>query len=391
MLAKLNFLLILLSSNKKQYFVVFFISLFLIFLLASVLFISNSIQNAVNNSLEAQADFTITRYKAATPLETPLKWADEFLEIQGVSSVIPRVYGTHYYESKEQHFMIVGIDVFDKQVSKSIEKLVEKIDINKFLERKNMIIGAGVRDFLNSYAYYDYYIFRPPDKSKEKVYIYQDFVDESAIVTNDMILMQKELAKKILGLKENEVTDILVNVANKEELNTVYVKLIISHFDMQIIKKEDILKYYKNLLNYKAGVFLVLYIIALILFLLIIYQRYSILKNSDIKEIAILRSLGWQISEIINFKLLESAIVIITAYLLGVIFAFIYVFYFGAPLLKQIFLSYANLSNSAIKFAPHIDYTTLSLLFLCFVIPFLLAILIPLWRLSTVEPSEVLR
>lgn len=391
MFAKLNFLLILLLANKRQHLIIFLISIFLIFLLASTLFISSSIQYAINTSLQDQADFTITRYKAATPRETPLEWADEFLEIEGVSSVVPRIYGTYYYESKEQHFMVVGINFFEKQVSKSIAQLVDTIEIDKFLEKKYMIIGAGVKEFFDTYAYTDYYIFRPPDRSKEKVYIYKDFINESAIVTNDMILMPSEVAKKVLGLKESEVTDILIYVTNKAELQTIYTKLIISHFDMQIVTKEDILKYYKNLFNYKGGLFLVLYIITFILFLLIIYQRYSMIKNSDIKEIAILRSLGWKIGEIINFKLFESALVIITAYLVGVILAFIYIFYSNAPLLKQIFLGYSNLSLKAIEFTPHIDYADLTLLFLLFVIPFLLAIVTPLWRLSTVEPSEVLR
>ena len=391
MFAKLNFLLILLLSNKKQHLVVFLIGTILIFLLSSILFISSSIQYAINASLEDQADFTVTKYKAASKRETPLTWADEFLEISGVSHVIPRVYGSHYYESKEQHFTIVGVDFFDAQSSNAMKQLVQEIDVDKFLQRKNMIIGAGVREFFNIYEYTDYYIFRPPDRSKEKVYIYEDFINQSEILTNDVIITEIQTAKKILGLKENEVTDILVYVSNKEELDTVYAKLIISHFDARIIQKEDILKYYKNLFNYKGGVFLVLYLIVILLFLLIIYQRYSMIKNSDIKEIAILRSLGWKISEIINFKLFESAIVAITAYLFGVILAFLYVFIFDAPLLKQVFLGYSNLSSAAIKFTPNIDYANLTLVFFLFVIPFLLAILIPLWKLSTVEPSELLR
>jgi ABC-type lipoprotein release transport system permease subunit len=81
----------------------------------------------------------------------------------------------------------------------------------------------------------------------------------------------------------------------------------------------------------------------------------------------------------------------VSAYLFGVIIAFLYVYELKAPLLKQIFLGFNNLSNGAISFTPVIYYADLALLFLIFVIPFLLMILTPIWRVATIEPSEILR
>lgn len=387
---RLHFLLLLLLSSKKKHLTIFLVSTLLIALVSSVLFLSSSIKRDVFTTLSHQADFTLQRYKAGKVLNTPEIWLDEFLNIHGVSNAQGRVYGMHYYEPAEQYFMIVGIDFYDKDIVQNMQGLIDSIDIDKFLEKKNMIIGSGVKRFLDEYHFFEYYTFRPPDRTIEKVYIYDTFDKQSDIVSNDMIIMNITDARVILGLEEGYVTDILLSVPNQEEFETIRNKLKVSHFDMRIISKDDIKKYYENLFNYKGGVFLVLYLLVLATFLLILYQRYSMIKEVDAKEVAILRVVGWKINEIIWFKLAENFLVALSAYLFGVIAAYVYVFIFNAPLLKYIFLGYSNLEN-ATSFSPEISLQELSLIFLLFVIPFLFAILIPLWKLSIQEPSEIIK
>ena len=390
MLNKLNFLLILLISYRKKHLGVFIISTLLIALVSSVLFVSSSIKRDIYSTLDNQADFTLQRYKAGKVLNSPQVWIDEFLNIDGVSEVQGRVYGMHYYEPAQQYFMIVGIDFYDTQVVKTLKSLIEDINIEKFQERKNMIIGSDVKNFFDEYHYFEYYPFRPPDRSIEKVYIYDVFPSNSNIVSSDMIIMEKEQAKKILGVEEGFVTDIVLSVPNQQERETVDIKLRVSHFDMRVIQKSDIQKYYENLFNYKGGIFLTLYLIVLSTFLLILYQRYSMVRDVDAKEVAILRIIGWRINEILWFKITENLLVILFAYIFGVILAYIYVYLFNAPLLKSIFLGYSNLGLST-SFSPHISINELVSIFLIFVTPFIIAILIPLWRLSIKDPTEIIK
>jgi ABC-type lipoprotein release transport system permease subunit len=350
----------------------------------------SSITKDINLTLNSQPDFLVQKYRAGKVLDAPVEWVDEFLDIDGVSSVTARVYGTHFYEPSESYFTIVGVDFFDENSVKNFQKLFKDIDIAKFLSRDNMIVGSGVKELFDFYEYKGYYTFRPPDRSIKKVFIYDEFPKETQILTNDIIVMDINLAREILGLEEGYVSDIAIDVPNKLEYEMVKTKLIISHFDMRIISKEDIKKYYENLFNYKGGVFLALYILSLITFLLILYQRYSSVTYSDAKEIAILRVTGWKISDVIWLKLSENFIIAFVSYLLGVIVAYIYVYIFKAPLVKEIFLGYNNLSNS-VGFSHNIDISMLVLIFLIFVIPFMLVVLIPVWRASISEPYEVMR
>ncbi|WP_455757830.1 ABC transporter permease [Sulfurimonas sp.] len=386
----LNFLAALLFKYRVKHLWVIFISSLLVAIIASTLFVTSSIKKDINLTLDSQADFVVQKYRAGKVLDIPVKWADEFNEINGVKSASPRVYGMHFYEPLETYFMIVGVDFFDASVEQNLQKLVDKIDVSEFLSRNNMIIGSGVKKLFDFYEYKGKYNFRPPDRSIKKVFIYGEFNEESQIITNDMIIMDINLAREILGLEKNYATDIAIEVPNKLELDMIKSKLIVSHFDMRIISKDDIAKYYENLFNYKGGVFLALYILSLVTFLLILFQRYSTIIYSDAKEIAILRTSGFKISDVIWLKLSENFIISVSSYMIGIIIAYIYVFIFNAPLIKEIFLGFNNLSNSAIL-SPNIDLSTLLLVFLIFVVPFMLVVVIPVWRISIREPVEVMR
>ncbi len=390
MFAKLHFLLILLLKHKKKHLGIFLLSSLLIALLGSTFFISASLQKDLSATLDAQADITLQKYQAGRLMNVPASWLDEALSIEGVTKAQGRIYGEHYYEPKEEHFLIVGIDFYDLQVQKNLKELLKDIDIEQFLKRKNMIIGTGVKKFFDKYAYTKYYTFRPPDRTKEKLYIYDTLPQSTALIGADVILMSIDEARKILGIPEGSFSDIILEVPNKNERLLVYEKLLISHFNTRIITKEDIKKHNENLFNYKGGVFMVLYSIALTTFLLILYQRYSLIKTADAKEVAIFKSLGWNIKEILYFKLAENFIVAFFAYIFGIILALVYVYIFGAPLLRNIFLGYNNLQNDAM-FTPAVQLSDLVQLFLLFVIPFILAIIIPLWNVAIIEPNEVLK
>lgn len=386
----LNFLAVLLYNYRTRHLWIIFISILLVSIISSTLFVSSSIKRDISLTLDSQPDFIVQKYKAGKVLNTPSEWVDEFSQINGIESSTSRVYGMHFYEPSETYFMIVGINFFDNSAIKSLQKIFDKLDVAEFLSRDNMIIGSGVKELFDYYEYKDSYSFRPPDRSIKKVYFHSEFPRDTQMITNDMVIMDIDLAREILGLEDDEVTDIAIEVPNPLELDTVKIKLIVSHFNMRIIAKEDISKYYENLFNYKGGVFLALYLISLITFLLILYQRYSTVVHSDAKEIAILRLSGWKISDVIWLKLSENFIISVSSYMIGVLVAYFYVYILGAPLIKEIFLGFNNLSNS-VAFSPSIDVASLVLIFLIFVIPFMLVILIPVWRVAISEPYEVLR
>lgn len=385
-----NFLFLLLFKHRIKHIAVFFISTLIVSVLSSVLLLSNALQEEIHDTLSSQPDFIIQKMRSGKSVNTPLTWADEFHSIEGITKVQARVYGQYFYAPNGHYFNIVGIDFFEEHNSEKLKQLIKGIDMKAFLDKPNMIIGQGVKAFLAQYHFFDYYVFRSPDLSKTEVNIYQSFPKESALVSNDMIIMDIDLARQILGISEDESTDIALYSPNELEADNIYIKLVLKHFDIRIIQKPDIAKAYEQLFNYKGGLFLILYMIVLLTFMMILYQRYSMVQSSDKKEIGILRAVGWSIKDVIILKVTESFVVALFAFLIGFIAAFIYVFYLDAPLLGAIFYGFSNLPTD-ISLSKSIDLSLMSLLFLFYILPFMAAVLIPSWRASVIDPLEAMR
>lgn len=386
----LNFLLLQIVTNKSKHLAIFIISTLIIFIMASVMFISSSIQKHIYTTLDAQSDFVIQKINAGKIVNTPNSWIDDFSEISAVKNVQQRVFGQYFYEPENIHFTIVGVDLFEESTNKNMKKLLELLNISDFLDNDSMIIGSGVKLIFDKYRYKNSFDFILNNRELKKVSIYKDLPKSSNLVANDLIIMDISLAKEILNIPEDESTDIVLNVPNELERDTVKNDLIFKHLDIRVIKKSDLKKLYENIFNYKGGIFLILYIIVIITFILILYQRYSMITSVDKKEIGILRAVGWSITAVIKLKISETFLIAFISFLLGVILAYIFVFFFNAPILNNIFLGFQNLNNT-IVFDPHINISTLFMLFLFFVIPYISAVLIPVWKISTIEPSESMK
>ena len=83
----------------------------------------------------------------------------------------------------------------------------------------------------------------------------------------------------------------------------------------------------------------------MITFVLILFQRYTMISSSDKKEIGILRAVGWSIKDVIKLKISETFIIAFISFLIGIILAYIFVFFLNAPILSNIFLGFGNLEN----------------------------------------------
>ncbi|RLA83461.1 MAG: ABC transporter permease [Epsilonproteobacteria bacterium] len=359
---------------------------FLTALLTSIFFITNSIKYELNTTVDALPQIIVQNTKASRVAEIDVSSTDKLLDIPGINSVNARVWGYYYFANAGVNFTLVGIDEFEEQYSDTLEGVVKKGDFNS----SGMYIGSGVRDILNSSYYKEYFNFIKPDGKIKKVEILGQFDSDTELESNDMIVMSKDTLREIFGIEESKATDIVVKVANVEEIGTVALKIEQMFPNTRVITNDDMKLSYENIFNYKSGIFLALFVIAIFTFFIIIYDKMSGLSSEQKREVGILKAIGWRVEDVLKEKFYESLILSLFAYILGVILALSYVYILNAPLLRDIFIGYSDLKPT-FEISFILDFQTLFLVFFLSVPIYIAATIIPSWKVATLEADDVIR
>lgn len=379
----INLIFLLLHKQKTKYISIFILATLTIFLLSIVIFIKSSLQNEILKTLESHNDFIIQKEFGGRIFDIENQLEDRLKNIYGVKNITKRVYGRYKFLSEDIYFTIIGVDF------SNLNKELKNLGLQN-ISKDEMIVGFEVDNLLKKYKYTNYYDFFLPNKEIKKVKIAKVLEKESNIISSDIIILDINLARDILGINRDFSTNIAFDVPNELERANIKQKLQRLDLDLNIIQKEDILKKYETIFNYKGGVFLILYLVVLFAFIMILYQRYSQVSINERKQIAIFKAIGYSVRDIIKIKMSENFVVAFVSYLFGVLLAYFFVFILNAPILKNIFIDFSNIKNDFIIY-PYIEFSTFVTLFLFFMVLFLSSVLIPVWKISAINPYESLR
>ncbi|RLA78826.1 MAG: ABC transporter permease [Epsilonproteobacteria bacterium] len=359
---------------------------FLTALLTSIFFITNSIKYELNTTVDALPQIIVQNTKASRIAEIDVSIADKLLDIPGINSANARVWGYYYFANAGVNFTLVGVDEFEEQYSDTLDRVVKKGK----LDGSGMFVGAGVRKIMNNNYYKEYFNFIKPDGTIKKVNISGVFDSDIKLESNDMIVMSKDTLREIFGIEESKATDIVVKVANIEEINTVALKIEQMLPNARVITNDDMKLSYENIFNYKSGIFLALFVISIFTFFIIIYDKMSGLSSEQKREVGILKAIGWRVEDVLKEKFYESLILSLFAYILGVIISLAYVYIFNAPLLRDIFIGYSDL-KPIFEISFILDVQTLFLVFFLSVPIYVAATIIPSWKVATLDADDVIR
>lgn len=375
----------ILRQKSKNVFITIIFTL-LISLLSSVFFITNSIKHELLLTAEALPQIIVQNTKAGRHYDIDISKVDEILTISGIIDAVPRVWGYYYFEQASVYFSLVGIDEFESQYKETLVNLVNDFDFTT----DTMYVGEGVKRVMYQNYYKDYFNFIKPDGSVKKVEFKGVFNSDIELESNDMIVMSKENIREIFDLDENKATDIVVKISNPDEIDTIALKIKQMIPEARVTTNEAMKVSYENIFNYKSGIFLALFIVALFTFFIITYDRASGLSSEEKREVGILKALGWRVEDILKEKFYESFIISFFSYLLGIAIAFAFVYLFQAPILRDIFIGYSDLKPS-FNLPFVLDIQTLVVVFFLSVPIYVASIIIPSWRVATLDADEVIR
>jgi ABC-type lipoprotein release transport system permease subunit len=213
---------------------------------------------------------------------------------------------------------------------------------------------------------------------------------ESALVSADLVLVEESDFRAFFELPAGVWTDVALTVTNPSEVTTVAGKAALKLPHHRFVTRSDMSRSAEALFSWREGLTLALLAGALVAFAILAFDRASGLSAEERREIGILKAIGWETGDVIALKLFEGALVSISAFLLGVLAAWAHVFLFSAGLFEPVLKGWATLYPH-FPLSPQIDALEIATLGMLTVVPFMAAILVPVWRTASADPDAVMR
>jgi ABC-type lipoprotein release transport system permease subunit len=343
---------------------------FVVFLLASVMFFIYSIKKEASIILKDAPEMVIQKMIAGRHELIPTGYMDKIKNIRGVSSVKRRLWGYYYDPVIGANYTLIvpedsdvsaGNIVIGQGISRA--RLAFKGDTLEFRSHDGKIIDLEVKDILSL---------------------------ESELVSSDLVLVSEDDFRRLFGGSKDYATDLTLHVKNPRELSTIALKIAEILPDTRIILRDEILRTYDAVFNWRGGMMIVILLGALLAFIIFAWDKASGLSQEERKEIGILKAIGWETSDVILMKFWEGMVVSLSSFLAGVLLAYGHVFFASSGLFEPALKGWSVL-YPRFKTVPFIDASQLAALFFLTVVPYTVATIIPSWRAATVDPDSVMR
>ena len=182
---------------------------------------------------------------------------------------------------------------------------------------------------------------------------------------------------------EGFATDLAVQAGNPRELQTIAAAKIGEPFpDARPLLKSEMLRTYEAIFDWRGGLLVAVMVSAITAIIIFAWDRDTGLSAEERKEIGILKSIGWESSDILLMKFWEGAVISLIAYLVGVMLAYVHVFFFSATLFEHPLKGWSVLFPMY-RLVPALDGYRLTVRFFLMVLPYTAATLVPSWRADT--------
>ncbi|MFO0753607.1 MAG: FtsX-like permease family protein [Thermodesulfovibrionales bacterium] len=343
---------------------------FVVFILASVLFFTHALRKEASLVLRNSPDVVVQKMVAGRHDLVPADYAARLRKIRGVTGARLRLWG--YY--------------FDPLTGANYTLMVPE----KFAgERGTIQIGAGIaKSRLASTG--DMLVLRTHTGDPFMLKVTGALSAESQLVSSDLILMTEGDFRELFGIPEQFGTDVVLTVRNKQELTTVARKAAELLPDARPILRDEILRTYDSVFNWRGGIIAVLLSGALFAFIIFAGDRASGLSAEEKREIGILKAIGWETSDVLLMKFWEGAALSLSSFLAGTLLAYVHVFFASSPLFEPALKGWSVLYPE-FRLTPFIDGSQIATLFFLAVVPYTAATIVPSWRAATTDPDAVMR
>ncbi|MEW6668933.1 MAG: FtsX-like permease family protein [Thermodesulfobacteriota bacterium] len=341
---------------------------FVVMLLASVIFFAGALKKEATLILREAPEIVVQRQVIGRHDLIPVSYAERIQKIRGVVSVRERLWG-YYYMAGANYTLMTRDETPPDDGAVAIGNGVSR----------TLQVGAG-----------DALALRGHDGSLFSFEVKEILPAESELVTADLIILSEKDFRDFFGLDKALATDLAVTVRNPREVPTVAVKVAEIFPDTRPILRDEIARTYDSVFDWRGGVIIVVLVTALLAFVIFAFEKASGLSAEERREIGTLKAIGWETGDVIQMKLWEAVAVSLTAFLLGMVLAYVHVFFSSAPLFEPVMRGW-SIIYPEFDLTPFISPYEVATLFFLTVVPYVVATIIPSWRASIVDPDSIMR
>lgn len=342
------------------------------FLYGSGFFLTDSLRAEVQGAAIATPDLTLQRLVAGRPGLIDARSAEALRQDPGVRSIQARVWGFLYVPALEANVVVVGDDGI--RPGESADQ-ADEVDAPA-----PAIVGSGLAERLALHEGDRLAI--PGASGPLRFEIIEVRSTQSAIHDADAMIVDSATARTLLGVAEGEAVDVAIELVRPEEAAVVGARLGELIEGARVIDRRSMTRAYELTLEGRGGLMNALFLPCLACLLLLGWERLSGLAGDEVREIAILKSLGWLTADVLYARLYESTILATLGSLLGCVFAYIYVFWLHAPGLAGVIFGWSVL-HAELDLTPQSDMVSVLSLVSIVVVPFVLVGLLPAWRAAS--------
>jgi predicted lysophospholipase L1 biosynthesis ABC-type transport system permease subunit len=373
----------LLRCRTKTLVVVAVYSL-LVALLASLLLYVKTLRDESQRLLATAPEIVVQRLRGGRHELVPTGWADTIRAIRGVGQVTPRVWGYVYDIPTGANFTFWGAS----SVPTSALELHDGEMIGPD-SSGTCVVGEGVAD-VRFLGIGDRLPLKAADGSLFAPRVVGVFTAESALLTNDLVVLSTADLRSVFGMEAEVATDIAVSVRNPNEVDTVARKIQDLWPDVRTVTRRQILQTYDAVFDWRGGIWAALLLSTVLAFAVLVWDRATGMSADEYRSIGILKAIGWTSREVLELKLMEGAIVSATSLLTGLIAAQVHLVVFDGVLFARVLRGWSVLFPP-FETAPALDAYTLLVCLPLAVMPYLAASLVPAWRASVTDPDSIIR
>lgn len=362
-------------KRKNSFLLVLFTTL--IFSLASTLFFICSIKKEAALVLRNAPEIVVQRFMCGRQSAIPPGYIDTIKRIEGVKSVQPRLWGYYFDAFSGANYTFM--------VNDSLKERPGDIVIGNGVTRRNAARNRGLVTRKN-----DLIPFKTYTGSVSSLKIRGILSPGSELLTADLILASESDFRTIFSLPEDYSTDLLLQIENPGRAAAIAALISEMHPDTRTVSREDILKTYEKIFDWRGGIFSAIITGAFFAFFILALDKATSMSAQERNEIGILKAVGWETSDILLMKFWESIAVSLPAFMVGLLAAYLHIYFASATLLKPVLKGWSVLYPN-LSLTPAPSLMPFAFLFLITVIPYAMVTAIPCWRPARSAPDLLLR